>query len=89
MAEKVIESRIKNKHAPEADWKTNPNFKPLNAEIIVYDPDTTYDYPRMKIGDGEHTISELPFCGANDLQISATKPTFACNWFKVTSEENV
>jgi hypothetical protein len=37
------------------------NFIPLASEIIVYDVDENYDYPRIKIGDGVNNINTLPF----------------------------
>lgn len=33
----------------------------MASEIIVYDPDENYDYPRIKIGDGKTNINALPF----------------------------
>ena len=68
MAEqKHISTRIINKHATAAVWNTKTNFTPLQAETIVYDPGydssdgVTYEYPRYKIGDGTHNVTELPF----------------------------
>lgn len=45
----------------EANWLKATNFTPLASEIIVYDSDENYNYPRIKIGDGETNINDLPF----------------------------
>lgn len=68
---KKLTTRIINKHATAAVWNST-NFKPLQGEIVIYDPGydskdgKTYSRERMKIGDGTHTIQELPF--ANELE---------------------
>lgn len=56
-----VKTRIINKHAVEADWQKATNFKPLQGEIIIYDPDTTHTEPRVKIGDGVNYVNDLPF----------------------------
>lgn len=61
MAEKIINTRIINKHAVESDWLKAVNFTPKQGELIVYDRDSTYDYERFKIGDGTTNINDLPF----------------------------
>lgn len=67
MAEpKHVKTRIINKHATAAVWNES-NFRPLQAEIVIYDPGQdpkdgkTYSHERFKIGDGTRTINELPF----------------------------
>jgi hypothetical protein len=37
------------------------NFTPLNGEIIIYDEDDNYNYKRIKIGNGETNVNDLPF----------------------------
>lgn len=59
--EKIMNSRMQQKHDIEANWNKADNFYPKAGEIIVYDPDETHDYPRVKIGDGEHLLKDLPF----------------------------
>lgn len=61
MAEKTIKTRIQSKHETEANWNKATNFVPLKGEIIIYDPDTTYDYPRIKVGDGKTNVISLKF----------------------------
>ena len=62
MSEKnTLRTRLVNKHDIEANWLKATNFTPLVGEIVVYDPDGNYDYPRIKIGDGKTNINSLPF----------------------------
>ena len=75
--EKTIKARIQHKHDIEANWLKATNFIPLDSEIIVYDPDENYDYPRIKIGDGETNVNILPFINKDYAKISdiPTKPS--------------
>lgn len=59
--EKTMKARVQHKHDVEANWLKATNFTPLASEIIVYDSDENYDYPRIKIGDGKTNINGLPF----------------------------
>ena len=76
--EKILNTRIINKHDIEAKWLEAANFIPKQGELIVYDIDATHDYERIKIGDGITPAKDLPFiyepvtiedieeiCGAN------------------------
>lgn len=56
-----INTRVINKHDTEANWNSHPSFIPDKSEIIVYDKDNNYNYPRVKIGDGVTTVVALPF----------------------------
>ena len=60
MTEKFLKSCIVHKHDTEADWKKS-SLVPLQGEIVVYDKDETYDYERIKVGDGETNVNALPF----------------------------
>lgn len=60
--EKIVKSRVQNKHETEAVWNTGTEFVPKPGEFIIYDKDETHDYQRIKIGDDAGTLlSELPF----------------------------
>lgn len=61
MTEKIINSRIKHKHATEADWKKTTGFTPLSGEIIIYSPDTKNPIARVKVGDGVTDVNDLEF----------------------------
>lgn len=61
MSEKILKSRIVHKHDVAANWALATNFSPLKGEIIVYDPDENNEQPRVKVGDGETNVNDLPF----------------------------
>lgn len=65
MANKVLKTRIVNKHDVEENWNKAINFIPKTGEIIVYDADSTHTCPRFKVGDGKTFVSSLPFVNAN------------------------
>lgn len=66
MAEKIIKTRIINKHAVKADWDKATNFIPKKGEIIIYD-----DLKKIKIGDGETTVVNLDFMdGGTEIDTS-------------------
>lgn len=60
-SEKTMNARLQQKHDIEANWAKAVNFIPKIGEIIIYDADTTYQYARMKIGDGSTKVNDLPF----------------------------
>ena len=62
MSEKILSTRIINKHDLEANW-SSASFIPKQGEIIVYDTDDNYAYERAKIGDGINDANNLPFIG--------------------------
>lgn len=59
--DKSMKARVQHKHDVEANWLKATNFIPLKGEIIVYDQDENNDYPRIKIGNGNDSINNLPF----------------------------
>lgn len=61
MADKKLNGRIVHKHDVQANWEKATNFVPMKGELIIYDIDASHDYERMKIGDGETLVNELPF----------------------------
>ena len=60
-----MKERIQIKHDIADNWAKAVNFIPLAGEIIIYDgliENGQYiEQPRLKIGDGIHTVNELPF----------------------------
>jgi len=58
---KTVKTRIIQKHDTEVNWKKATTFVPKLGEIIIYDIDSTYDYERVKVGDGNTVVSSLPF----------------------------
>lgn len=64
MSEKRIPARVINKNDIETNWilaNDNSSFTPLKGEIIIYNADENYNYPRIKIGDGVNKVSDLAF----------------------------
>jgi hypothetical protein len=57
-----MKARITLLHNTESEWAKLNTFRPELGEIVVYDPDETFDYVRIKVGDGKHYIQELDFC---------------------------
>lgn len=69
---KEYNARYKLKSDIEANWITNgTSLIPFAGEPIVYLPDKsqggTYTYARLKIGDGEKNVNELPFIDAGTI----------------------
>ena len=61
-------TRIQLKSDTEAHWDLiKTTFKPLPGEMIIYSPDTTHSYCRIKIGDGASTLASLPFIDAGTI----------------------
>lgn len=56
-----MRARISQLHKTEEAWDNLPDFIPFSGEIIVFDPDSRYSYPRLKIGDGVTNLRSLPF----------------------------
>ena len=69
MAEKKLKARIVQKHETEENWNKAVNFIPKKGEIIVYDKDDKIIYPRIKIGDGETRVSDLPFLSSESISL--------------------
>lgn len=61
MATSQIKGRMAQKADTEANWAKATTFIPLKGEICVYLADNTYSYPRIKVGDGNALINNLPF----------------------------
>lgn len=65
--EKNLLSRIVHKHDIKANWDKAVNFVPKQGELIVYDKDNYTNFERIKIGDGETNVINLPFYLASDI----------------------
>lgn len=53
--------KIIHKHDIEENWNKVPDFIPSSGEIIVYDVDENHTYSRIKLGDGQTRVIDLPF----------------------------
>lgn len=75
MPAKIVKTRIQNKHDTETNWESKGSFVPLAGEFIVYDAESIEDPAKLKVGDGTHTLEELPFLGRGTTLIGIDKPT--------------
>lgn len=62
-----IKTRVINKHGKESDWNNTTTFIPQYGEMIVYDPDETHPYSRVKMGNGTNLPKDLPFLDAGSI----------------------
>ena len=74
MSEKNIKVRLQQKHDTSANWALATNFKPKAGELIIYD-----DLKKMKVGDGETLVNNLPFLSADVSQDLNNYATLAGN----------
>lgn len=65
---KTFYTRIKQKRGTAEYWEEQNQFIPLEGEIIVYTASET-DPQKIKIGDGEKTVAQLPFITSNIVEI--------------------
>ena len=65
-----INSRLRQKIDTETNWNKATNFIPLDGEIIIYKADENYSYERIKIGDGETTVTDLAFINSIDTNLT-------------------
>lgn len=63
----TFNSRIILKHDTEQNWEEATSFVPKKGELIIYTPDDTHSYPRIKVGDEQHIPKDLPFLTNNDF----------------------
>lgn len=65
MPENIVKKvRLQMRRNVTEYWRTNPQFVPLNGEVIVYTDYQIVDgrfIPSIKIGDGQTAIVSLPF----------------------------
>ena len=63
---KTFKTKVVFKHETEANWALS-NYVPMQGEKVLVDPDDTYKYTRVKYGDGEKAVKDLPYSldGAN------------------------
>ena len=66
----TVKTRIQLKHDTEEHWNRAVRFIPLLGEPVIYDAESDGNglaFPRLKVGDGIHTIVELPFIDAGSI----------------------
>lgn len=67
MGKNTVHTRIQMKNDTEANWNRAINFVPLQGEVIIYSADESHPFSRIKIGDGETTVINLPFIDAQTI----------------------
>ena len=82
MATNTIKTRIQLKNDTEANWNKAINFVPREGEVIIYSTDDTHPFSRLKVGDGNTTIINLPFVGADKITCNQTieNETLILSW---------
>lgn len=84
---KVFNGRIAMKHDTAEHWGQATNFRPLPGELIIYDPDETHPYPRIRVGVAEDPnanpiigklLPELPFVDEHTEAISIKEINKMC-----------
>lgn len=69
MSEKILNTRIIQKHDTSENWAKATNFIPKNGEIIVYE-----DLNKIKIGNGIDVVEDLSFI--YDTKADINNPNF-------------
>lgn len=57
------------KYDTAANWAKAKNFIPEKGTIIVYDVENVNEPPRIKFGDGESKVNDLPFAAATQFKV--------------------
>ena len=57
----MMKARVSQLHKSESAWNLLPTFIPMQGEFIIFDADEKCPYVRLKVGDGETTLKDLPF----------------------------
>jgi hypothetical protein len=76
MQEPKMRARVSLLHKTETEWNSMINFVPLSGEFIIFDPDETHDYARIKVGDGKTKLKDLPFFIDSAVDTYVTKNRF-------------
>lgn len=89
MSKNELNVRVQHKHDIEANWNKAENFIPRDGEIIVYKADENNAAARIKVGDGETSVTNLPFSGKAGLEIvfDGQTPNFEEGVFLVDADK--
>ena len=72
---KTIKTRIKNKYDTQENF-SQATFTPLRGEILFYDVDGSLENRKMKVGDGETAIGDLPFFNPFNTAFIGTREAY-------------
>lgn len=56
-----MKARVSQLHKTEAEWARLTDFVPMAGEFIIFAPDKTHSYARLKVGDGVTKLQDLDF----------------------------
>ena len=58
-----MNARISQLHKTESEWTSTAHkgFMPKAGELVIYDPDASHPYARLKVGDGKTLLKNLAF----------------------------
>lgn len=79
MATNTVKARIQLKNDTEVNWSKS-RFIPLKGEVIIYSTDDTHPFCRLKVGNGETNINDLPFISSGFLNGHQLFVDTAANW---------
>ena len=80
MANRTLNTRIQLKCDTEANWSKALNFIPKKGEAIIYSADSAHPFSRLKVGDGNSYINELPFIDASTIEGKSILIDTTSNW---------
>ena len=80
MANKTMNARVQLKCDTEVNWNKALNFVPHKGEAIIYSADSTHPFSRLKMGDGNTTVSDLPFIDASTIDGKSILIDTTANW---------
>ena len=76
---KTIKTRIKNKYDTQENF-SQATFTPLRGEILFYDVDGSLENRKMKVGDGETAIGDLPFFSPFNTAFIGTREAYNASY---------
>jgi len=76
MASNTIKTRIQLKNDTEAHWDLAKNFIPKQGEVIIYSTDDSHPFSRLKVGDGNTSVINLPFIGSHNINNVILEETY-------------
>lgn len=80
MPNRTLNTRIQLKYDTEANWNKALNFIPKKGEAIIYSTDSTHPFPRLKVGDGNAYVTDLPFIDASTVGGKNVLIDTTANW---------
>lgn len=80
MSNRMLNTRIQLKCDTETNWSKALNFIPKKGEAIIYSADSAHPFSRLKVGDGNSYINELPFIDASTIGGKSILIDTTANW---------